>query len=629
MKFLLKVILVNSLILLLPLSLFSNEWKGKRISLQVKNEALESVLYKIDDISGYSFSYSPDYLPVDSLVTFNLQNVELEQVLHEIFKDKMSYKLVAKTIIIRPNTQFKIIEKEENKQIVKVKKLKTVKPSKIFFRGSIISKYSKRSLSSVSILDPQQKRIYHSDSLGNFEFELKTKLPYLELYVSKNGYEEKVLVLKNETQNKLIIELEKIKEEVFIETKTDSIDYKPSIDSLNLVKIFVEEQRSETAKNLDPFFGQTGIQLSFTPGLSTNKKLNAITNNRLSINALGGYSKGVEGIEVGGLFNINRHNMNGLQVAGLSNIVAEKVNGIQVAGISNYNRYLLNGIQTSGILGISYGLVNGLQLSGFISNARKVNGIQTAGFTAVSFKKVNGIQASTFYNYSHRLNGIQASAFVNMSGKYLNGIQTSTFANVATGQVNGLQASVFFNYAKKINGLQIGLINVAIENKGLALGLFSFIIDGYHELDFFTTRLYAYNMSFKTGQKYFYNIFQASTILKQNDSRSGTYSLGYGIGSSVGSGDRKFVVDIDLTLNTIWDENFSQFNEMLWGRLDIIPSIKISGPLYIYTGPTIDLLMFTQDYKEMASEIRTSKFSFDYQQYSGFVWMGYKIGARI
>lgn len=216
-----------------------------------------------------------------------------------------------------------------------------------------------------------------------------------------------------------------------------------------------------------------------------------------------------------------------------------------------------------------------------------------------------------------------------MSGKYLNGIQASVISNVALEKLNGIQASILFNYATKINGLQIGLVNVAKESEGISIGLFSFIIDGYHELDFFTNRLYSYNVSFKTGKEVFYNIFQAATILKHSDSEHGVNSIGYGIGSSVGSGERKFVTDIDLTVNTLWDQNFSAFNEMLWVRLDIIPSFKVSGPIYIFGGPTLDLLGFNQEFAEKAAGIKTSKFNFDYRQYSGIVWMGYKVGVRI
>ena len=67
---------------------------------------------------------------------------------------------------------------------------------------------------------------------------------------------------------------------------------------------------------------------------------------------LGGYSAGVNGMEIGGLFNINKkvwpvfkwqvywispeHTWMGLQIAGIHNSVLDSVTGVQISGISNF-----------------------------------------------------------------------------------------------------------------------------------------------------------------------------------------------------------------------------------------------------------------------------------------------------
>lgn len=321
--------------------LYSNNCRKQTVNLKVKNEALKSVLYKIDDQTGYAFSYSPDYLPVDSLITENFHCLSLDSTLSILFKDQMNYKLVAKTIIIRPNSQFKTVKKEEHKE---VQKLKKIKQSKHIYKGYVKSKYSGRPLSSVSVIDPENKHAVKTDSLGYFELELKSKIPYLELYFSKSGYEENVMIVKNSSSNDIQVRLEKIKSVISIVSKTDSLENSIPSDSLSVVKLFIDSTKNDFANNIDPFFGESGIQLSFTPGLSTNKSLNPIYENKFSLNVLGGYSKGVNGIELGGLFNINRKDMNGLQLGGLMNIVIEDVNGLQIPGIGNFNRYKMNGI---------------------------------------------------------------------------------------------------------------------------------------------------------------------------------------------------------------------------------------------------------------------------------------------
>ena len=57
--------------------------------------------------------------------------------------------------------------------------------------------------------------------------------------------------------------------------------------------------------------------------------------NRVSLNILGGYARGLKGVEFAGWFNIERENVEGLQFAGLFNAVGDTVKGMQFAGLFN------------------------------------------------------------------------------------------------------------------------------------------------------------------------------------------------------------------------------------------------------------------------------------------------------
>ncbi|GGA91783.1 hypothetical protein [Puia dinghuensis] len=128
------------------------------------------------------------------------------------------------------------------------------------------------------------------------------------------------------------------------------------------------------------------VQLSLVPGLSSNGPQNAQIINNCSINVIGGCSGGLNGLELGGVFNIDKQKVKGCQAAGVFNLVrdsvtgtqfagvfnkASAVEGAQIAGVINYTRHLKKGIQLGVINiadtseGISIGLINIVRHGGF------------------------------------------------------------------------------------------------------------------------------------------------------------------------------------------------------------------------------------------------------------------------
>jgi hypothetical protein len=109
-------------------------------------------------------------------------------------------------------------------------------------------------------------------------------------------------------------------------------------------------------------YAQRPVQLSFIPGWSTNGPRNAQDKNNFSINLIGGSAAGLDGVELGGVFNIDKKNVKGAQLAGIYN-QANRVQGIQAAGVLNKTHYL-KGIQLGVINiadtsnGLSIGLIN-------------------------------------------------------------------------------------------------------------------------------------------------------------------------------------------------------------------------------------------------------------------------------
>src|SRR5205814_7962213 len=101
--------------------------------------------------------------------------------------------------------------------------------------------------------------------------------------------------------------------------------------------------------NLKDFFAQRPFQFSVIPGVSSHGKLSPQIINNFSLNIFGGYSGGVNGLEVAGLFNIDKKTVQYLQIAGLSNVVGGPMNGLQVGGLHNTVLDSVAGLQIGGV----------------------------------------------------------------------------------------------------------------------------------------------------------------------------------------------------------------------------------------------------------------------------------------
>lgn len=138
------------------------------------------------------------------------------------------------------------------------------------------------------------------------------------------------------------------------------------------------------------------------------------------------------------------------------------------------------GFQLSNIMNISSGYVYGIQNAGIFNISKDLLGLQTSGVFNIA-KNASGVQASGVFNIAHgNVNGAQLTGLFNTSSGTINGAQVSGFGNFAK-TVEGAQVSGFLNVAKKIDGIQIGVINIAEDNNGIALGLFNFIKNGVHD----------------------------------------------------------------------------------------------------------------------------------------------------
>lgn len=155
------------------------------------------------------------------------------------------------------------------------------------------------------------------------------------------------------------------------------------LEGTALGRFFTGSKQRIQRINLGGFFAYNPYQISLTPRISSQGLFNSQVVNQVSLNIIGGHTAGVNGAEVGGVFNINQRDVRYFQVAGLFNLVGGQVKGVQVAGISNIVAGDVSGVQVGGVNNRA-GDVSGMQLSGVFNVAKDVRGVQLAGLVNVA-----------------------------------------------------------------------------------------------------------------------------------------------------------------------------------------------------------------------------------------------------
>lgn len=328
-----------------------------------------------------------------------------------------------------------------------------------------------------------------------------------------------------------------------------------------LPEIPKDESENELAKG-----DRRLAQVSLLPYVGTNlDRSDEITNN-VSVNLLWGMNGGVNGLEVGLLYNKVTNNVNGLQVAGLGSSVNGDVNGTQVAGIFNSNGGKVQGVQAAGLFNISKEGGRAVQAAGLFNISKgDFAGLQASGLFNVSKGKVDGMQVSPLFNHSEGRTRSQISCLFNQAG-----------------DIGGGQISPLLNIADNVDGFQVGLINIADTVSGVPIGLLNIVQHGYNRFELSANDAMYTNASLKLGAYSFYNIFQAglrwddfSTIGNTTVQGAGmdeattetryTWGLGYGIGTTLPLSKRMLlnIEAVSLQVNELgqWTTTLNLLNQ--------------------------------------------------------------------
>src|SRR5688572_9439722 len=305
--------------------------------------------------------------------------------------------------------------------------------------GYVVNSETGERLSNVSIYETTHLTSTLTDENGNFTLKLKDKYQTSSLAVSKDAYEDTTVRIEPDYDLQLIIAIVPVVNEIIVSTPNkfeqadsssnaipvDSIAVKDDvapveIETTEVGKFLLSAKQKIRSLNMKNFFTEKPFQASVIPGISTQGQMSGQVVSNFSFNLFGGYTAGVKGLEIAGLFNMNKRDVRYLQAAGLFNIVGGSVTGLQVGGLQNTSLKNVTGFQVAGINNFVKGNTQGVQISG-----------------------IGNIGGGTMHAF-------QVAGIFNYQNKNSRGLQLSGIGNMGGGEVRGLQVAAIFKYATEV-----------------------------------------------------------------------------------------------------------------------------------------------------------------------------------
>ncbi len=544
----------------------------QKISITFENEPLTSALLKLDGVVDRQFSYNPRILPSGVVLNQSYDAETPEDILADMLGENYTLKNISDYIIIQ--------------KAPPSKKEKTTFQIKGGVKDAITGAY----LEDVSIYEINSLESTLSNDQGEFSIKSETTLKTATFVVSKRLYEDTIIHV---TDIELLEAPIALKKEGPTKTKsTKPVRERIRTFSTGLAKFFTSDKVRTNARNIN-LVDERMFQFSLVPAVGTNRKLSSQIKNKISLNMIAGYSYGVNGVEMGGFYNVSREEVRGVQLGGFGNTVGGEVHGLQIGGFVNTTKDYVKGAQVAGFVNVASDSVNGFQIGGFTNLTREMSGIQVAGFNNHT-KRISGLQVSGFINTTNKMKGAQVSGFVNMA-KEVRGIQLSVI-NIADTVVNGTPFGLL-NIVKKN-----GFISPAIESDGVV----------------------PYRLAFRSGIQKFY------TVLSAGIDKGNHWTFGAGFGSRLFPlKEKSFFLNPELRWINIANENVSEVENNTIIRFNFNLGYQVFKHLSITTGPTLNYY-YTNQLDESSQPIIGLAHNPMVDKLTGNVrhqlWVGYSIG---
>ncbi|AKD58440.1 hypothetical protein SD10_10115 [Spirosoma radiotolerans] len=585
------------------------------ITVDIRNATTESALREISRLGHFEFSYNPARIDGKAVVTVRLMNTPVREVLNRVFQNQVT------------------VKSRGNHVILVRREFPEPGPKNFLLDGYILDEQTGERIAQASIFEKTTLASTVSNPFGYYRLRLPTDLPAVRLDVRKQAYVGETVLIRSRLSHSVSIRMTPVPPRLSLETlpiritedttrlmstlATLPVDVtSPVVDTTTqqrpksvleqsrerITRLFVSAQQSIHDVNLSRDTLYRDWQVSFLPFIGTNHRLSGRISNRISVNALIGYSFGVRAFEVGGLFNLVRADVTGFQAAGLGNLVGGHVRGVQLAGLYNLNGGALQGVQAGGLFNI---------------NRKQAQGVQLAGLFNTSIGELTKI--------------VQVGGLVNVAGKSVGGVQLAGLANVAMGDVRGWQISGLVNRARTVSsGHQIGLINLADSSGNVPFGLFSHVQKGgFRRVEVAANEVNLLNLTYRTGVRRFYNIISAGYSFARAGSPD--LSAGYGLGTGfVLSGSTLLTLEgthhhlfyFDQSSNGGWNNQI---------RLSTLFETKLSNHLSLAYGPSLNWYFGNDNTTRPTLQPSIPLFSERTDAFSNarhWGWVGFQVGLR-
>lgn len=478
----------------------------RELNLSIVNEKIGNALQIIQQEAKIVFSYQPSLINPSQTVSVQLRKRTVREALALILPGNIIYKARNNYIILKEKPS----EKPGNKKDIS---------------GYVIDAKTQQKVANVTIYDPKTLQSATSDAYGFYT--IKSPPANATLSVNRQNY-------KDTTLNPVDLNEEKLSNIPIVAEGDSGKTFKDSID----LRSVVEELGSATSalfKQLKGYINTLNVrdtlhrnwQVSFLPFVGTNHKLSGNVYNDYSFNVLGGYSRGTNVAEIGGLFNIDKNNVSGFQAAGLFNLVGDSLQGAQVAGLFNVNGVKAKGAQGAGLMNINRHFA-GSQFAGLMNINEEMEGFSGAGLMNIN-EVSRGATVAGLANVADTLDGVAVAGLFNSSRYGRNGVQVAGLFNAAGEAEAAVQVAGLFNVCGLMKGFQVAPLNISDSATGVPLGLLSIVRKGVHQLELSADEVFYTNLSFRTGVPVFYNILSMGL---QPGSNATLWQLGYGLGTS-------------------------------------------------------------------------------------------------
>ncbi len=326
--------------------------------------------------------------------------------------------------------------------------------------GAVFDAVTKGPVVMATVHEVDGKNAASTDALGTFTLDLSGERERTAILVMRKEYHDTIVYVGRDGNfGRLALR----KRSVVTPMEPICLHDRCGVEDLGVARLLVSDQRMELAENLD-FEERSMWQLSLIPNVSTNGDIAGAVVNNFSFNLLAGYSRGLEGFELGGIANIESHNVEGLQVAGFTNLVGRNTSGVQIAGAINHTMGTLEGLQLAGLGNTVWDTLSGVQIAGGANVVKGgLRGTQIAGACNVATQNVDGIQIAGGVNVTPKqVRKAQIAGGANYA-RSVSGAQIAAGVNVARDSVGGGQVGFGANYARVVGGGQVSFgANVAL-----------------------------------------------------------------------------------------------------------------------------------------------------------------------